>query len=244
MSGVCTSVRASGFSFTAKLDKTNPEGIFIGEYTGVAFGATIAEPRTCGDREERRDTHRTYTLIGARAIILPGVTIGDHCIIRDCGSMVMTNIPSNSLAIGNRARVVERGINTLAFGVPQGGFRAPIRAGTAAQGCRSRRSFCPHDLRALRPPPNSCPNHRKDSSADRIAAVFNEVWSETHETPPPALKDDTVLLESGLDSMGFAVLVMRLDETVGFDPFSASEEIVYPRTFGEFVAFYEKHAVG
>ena len=48
--------------------------------------------------------------------------------------------------------------------------------------------------------------------------------------------------KSGLDSMGFAVLVMRLDEVLGFDPFSESDEVVYPRTFGEFVAFYEGRA--
>src|SRR6185312_1103506 len=34
-----------------------------------------------------------------------------------------------------------------------------------------------------------------------------------------ALGDDSVLLESGLDSLGFAVLVVRLEETLGYDPF-------------------------
>jgi hypothetical protein len=37
---------------------------------------------------------------------------------------------------------------------------------------------------------------------------------------------------------------MRLDERLGFDPFSEAEEAVYPRTFREFVAFYKDHAVG
>ncbi|USI72462.1 acyl carrier protein [Sphingomonas morindae] len=79
---------------------------------------------------------------------------------------------------------------------------------------------------------------------DRILQLFNEMWSEDHDTPPPELKDDTVLLETGFDSMAFAVLVTALDEELGFDPFTADENAVYPRTFGDFVAFYEKHASG
>ena len=51
---------------------------------------------------------------------------------------------------------------------------------------------------------------------------------------------ETVLLDTGLDSLGFAVLVTVLSETLGFDPFTLSPEPYYPQTFGDFVAFYEK----
>ena len=75
-----------------------------------------------------------------------------------------------------------------------------------------------------------------------ISATFRQVFSEqVEDTPLPTLSDDLVLLESGLDSMGFAVLVVELEEILGFDPFSISEEAFYPSTFGEFVSFYEKH---
>ena len=57
-----------------------------------------------------------------------------------------------------------------------------------------------------------------------------------------ALDDDAPLLSSGLDSLCFAILVARLEETFGVDPFSASEEVVLPVTVGELVAFYE-HAL-
>ncbi|GMG84364.1 hypothetical protein LNKW23_35790 [Paralimibaculum aggregatum] len=77
---------------------------------------------------------------------------------------------------------------------------------------------------------------------EKIRTVFEELWAEQEEGPAPALADDTVLLETGLDSLGFAIFVARLDEELGFDPFSAAEEAYYPQTFGEFVAFYEKHA--
>ena len=43
--------------------------------------------------------------IGGGAIILPGVTIGDGCVI-GAGSVVSREIPADSLAVGNPARVV------------------------------------------------------------------------------------------------------------------------------------------
>jgi len=53
------------------------------------------------------------------------------------------------------------------------------------------------------------------------------------------LKDDLVLADSGLDSLGFAVLVARLEDTLGVDPFTASDEAVFPLTLGDFVNVYE-----
>jgi acyl carrier protein len=53
------------------------------------------------------------------------------------------------------------------------------------------------------------------------------------------LKDDLVLADSGLDSLGFAVLVARLEDTLGVDPFTASDEAVFPVTLGDFVKVYE-----
>jgi acyl carrier protein len=77
---------------------------------------------------------------------------------------------------------------------------------------------------------------------ETISATFSRVFTEQAEGASLALiSDDLVLLESGLDSMGFAVLVVELEEVLGFDPFSISEEAFYPSTFGEFVSFYEKH---
>lgn len=65
---------------------------------------------------------------------------------------------------------------------------------------------------------------------------------EEDELPVPALEDDTVLLETGLDSLGFAVLVTRLEESLGYDPFTLMTEAVYPRTLSDFVTIYETHA--
>ena len=82
----------------------------------------------------------------------------------------------------------------------------------------------------------------KKNIRETISATFSQVLIEQAEgTSLTLLSDDLVLLESGLDSMGFAVLVVELEEILGFDPFSISEEAFYPSTFGEFVSFYEKH---
>ena len=53
------------------------------------------------------------------------------------------------------------------------------------------------------------------------------------------LNDDLVLADCGLDSLGFAVLVVRLEDTLGIDPFTAAEDAFFPVTLGDFVKVYE-----
>lgn len=55
------------------------------------------------------------------------------------------------------------------------------------------------------------------------------------------IDDAAILLESGLDSLGFAILVGLLEEELDYDPFQIMDEPVYPKTFGEFVEIYEKY---
>lgn len=53
------------------------------------------------------------------------------------------------------------------------------------------------------------------------------------------------LIEIGMDSLVFAVLVTRLEESLGFDPFLALEdEEFYPRTVAELVDVYVSCRVG
>lgn len=63
---------------------------------------------------------------------------------------------------------------------------------------------------------------------------------ENGATPPAVFEDDQPLLETGLDSLGYAVVVTRLEMVLGYDPFVLMDEPVYPRTFGEFVGIYER----
>jgi hypothetical protein len=76
---------------------------------------------------------------------------------------------------------------------------------------------------------------------EQIKKVYLEVLEQTGtELLVPELTDEVVLLESGLDSLGFAILVATLEEELEYDPFTMMDEPVYPTTFGEFIAIYEK----
>jgi acyl carrier protein len=73
-----------------------------------------------------------------------------------------------------------------------------------------------------------------------IAAQFEQVAVEQKRKLAP-ISDDLKLLESGLDSLSFALIVARLEDSVGFDPFDSDEEMKFPVTFGDFVQLYENH---
>lgn len=77
----------------------------------------------------------------------------------------------------------------------------------------------------------------------QMSEVFLRVFKlEKPELPVPELTADAVLLETGMDSLGFASLIMELELELGFDPFSSSAEPYYPNTFGELVAYYEANS--
>tara|TARA_R110001583_G_scaffold11890_1_gene53108 strand:+ start:51 stop:317 length:267 start_codon:yes stop_codon:yes gene_type:complete len=73
-----------------------------------------------------------------------------------------------------------------------------------------------------------------------IVESIHRIAKENDLELADTLDDESVLLESGLDSLGFAILVADLEGSLGFDPFVMMEEPVYPNTLGEFVAIYEK----
>lgn len=77
---------------------------------------------------------------------------------------------------------------------------------------------------------------------EKIITIIQEMATEYGWTIISDYTDDTVLLESGLDSLGFAILVARLEEELQYDPFSMMDEPVYPKTLREFVAIYERYA--
>ena len=76
---------------------------------------------------------------------------------------------------------------------------------------------------------------------NKIVSAIQET-ADMRGTELSVLVDETVLLESGLDSLGFAILVARLEEELGYDPFVLMDVPVYPRTLGEFVEIYQRFA--
>ena len=69
-----------------------------------------------------------------------------------------------------------------------------------------------------------------------ITSTFETVAQE-QQRRLAVLNDDLKLLESGLDSLSFALIVARLEDTLGYDPFESAES--FPVTFGDFVRLYE-----
>lgn len=74
-----------------------------------------------------------------------------------------------------------------------------------------------------------------------VVAQFKRVAQEQDQRLAP-LTDNLALLDSGLDSLSFAIVVTRLEISLGVDPFSADEDARYPVTFGDFIKFYENAA--
>ena len=71
-----------------------------------------------------------------------------------------------------------------------------------------------------------------------ILAQIEQISSEQDKKLAP-LRDELPLLESGLDSLCFAILVARLEDELGSDPFTASDKMHFPVTLGDFIELYE-----
>lgn len=99
----------------ARLDKTNPKGVHIGDYTAVTSGAAILTHDFVNRRHASVRIGKNC-FIGYNAIILPGVRIGDSVIVTP-SSVVGRDVPSNTVVMGNPARVVEQNIVTGPWGI-------------------------------------------------------------------------------------------------------------------------------
>jgi acetyltransferase-like isoleucine patch superfamily enzyme len=97
-------------SLGAKLDKTYPNGddsyiasgaiVFTHDFSRTLYKDTIIGKRC---------------FIGANAIIMAGVKIGNEVIIGS-GAIVTKDIPSNCVAAGNPAKILKTGIKTSKYG--------------------------------------------------------------------------------------------------------------------------------
>jgi acyl carrier protein len=71
-----------------------------------------------------------------------------------------------------------------------------------------------------------------------ITSEFQQVAIEQERSLAP-LSDDLPLAQSGLDSLSFAIIVARLEDSLGINPFAADPAAQVPATFGAFVSLYE-----
>jgi len=86
---------------------------------------------------------------------------------------------------------------------------------------------------------DSCAPDVKTGLKPAILAKFQDVAAAQGKTLAP-LTDDLVLLESGLDSLCFAIIVATLEDELGYDPFTEAEDVYFPVTVADFVQFYER----
>lgn len=106
--------KTARISFGTKLDKTNPQGIHIGHESYFASGAIMfSHDFARGLKIDTFIGERCF--IGANAIIMAGVKIGDEVIVGS-GAVVTKDVPSNCIVAGNPAKVIKTDIRTKKFG--------------------------------------------------------------------------------------------------------------------------------
>lgn len=102
-------------SLRARLDKNHAKGIHIGRQTYISANALILTH----DHVQQR-VHSTHIgancFIGYGAIILPGLNVGDSCIVA-AGSVVTKDVPQGSIVAGNPASIKKSGITLGKYGV-------------------------------------------------------------------------------------------------------------------------------
>jgi acyl carrier protein len=76
------------------------------------------------------------------------------------------------------------------------------------------------------------------STRSKIITAMNLIAEEQKISLPP-LTDDLLLNETGFDSLAFAILVARLEDDLGVDPFTVAENTTTILTIGDFVRLYE-----
>ncbi len=94
---------------TVKLDMSvNPKGIHIGANSRLLYDSMVLSHDYC--RKLICDTYiGKNCIIGSRVIILPGIKLGDECVV-GAGSVVTKDVPNNCLVVGNPAKVIRTGI--------------------------------------------------------------------------------------------------------------------------------------
>ncbi len=91
---------------TALIDRTWPRGIHVGADCVIADEAVVLTHDFT--RALYLDTWiGARTRVGARSIILPGLTIGEDCLVMP-GAVVTKDMPPNSVALGNPSVIQPR----------------------------------------------------------------------------------------------------------------------------------------
>lgn len=102
------------FSLSARFDRTHAGGVHVGAQSYIAFEARIlTHDRTRGLYLDTKVGRNCF--IGGRSLILPGVEIGDGCVV-GAGSVVTKSVPAGCVVAGNPAKILREGITVGPYG--------------------------------------------------------------------------------------------------------------------------------
>lgn len=117
------------FSLSVKFDLTYPRGIHVGAQTYIAFDtAILAHDMPRGLYLHTRIGKNCF--IGARCVILPGIEIGDGCVVA-AGSIVTKSVPARCIVAGNPARIIRENIEVGPYGRFPGADEAKAKLAAA-----------------------------------------------------------------------------------------------------------------
>ena len=110
MAGGVSIGKGTMISLGAKIDLRRGK-IYIGDYCTITHGVVIlshdAAAAMLGKKSEDITRIEDHVFVGVNSVILAGITVGRYAII-GAGSVVTSNIPAYSVAMGNPARVVRQ----------------------------------------------------------------------------------------------------------------------------------------
>ena len=85
--------------------KHNALGVVINEYTVIGDGCVIYQNVTFAGKDKKRPTLGKNVMVGAGAVILGGVILGDNAKI-GANAVVTSDIPEGKTAVGIPAKII------------------------------------------------------------------------------------------------------------------------------------------
>lgn len=94
---------------SATMERAYPKSVHIGDYSRVSIEAMVLGHDYFRGKEQSDTYIGHHTVIGGRAIVLPGLKVGNHVFV-GAGSVLTKDVPDHCLVAGNPAKILRVGI--------------------------------------------------------------------------------------------------------------------------------------